>query len=181
MEAFDPTTDPSSTFVSLITQHQGDVWAFILTLMPGHSDAQDVLQKTNIVLWQKREEFIIGTNFRAWALTCARFTVMDHLKRLKTDKIRYFDDELIQTMASEITERAGASNPRLEVLEQCLQKLRPQDRELIEFRYSQDGKLDQYASQLGRSVSALSVSLHRLRSQLRKCISINILPGGAKS
>ncbi len=176
MEAFDPNTDPSSSFVSLLTRHQGDVWAFILTLMPGHADAKDVLQKTNMVLWQKRDEFTPGTNFRAWALTCARFTAMDHLKRLKNDKLRYFDDTLIEIMADEVIERPARADRRLEALESCLKKLRPQDRELIEFRYRSDGQLRDYARRIGRSVSALSVSLHRLRTQLRKCVRLQLDP-----
>ncbi|MGC4016977.1 MAG: sigma-70 family RNA polymerase sigma factor [Luteolibacter sp.] len=176
MESFDPLADPSTSFVSLITRHQGDVWAFILTLMPGHADAKDVLQKTNVVLWQKRDDFTMGTNFKSWALTCARFTVMDHLKRMKSDKMRYFDDSLLETMADEASHRPGNADLRLEVLEGCLQKLRPQERELVEFRYSSEGGLDEFATKVGRSVSALSVSLHRLRTQLRKCILSQLEP-----
>lgn len=176
MESFNSNSDPSTSFVGLLTRHQGDIWAFILSLMPGHPDAKDVLQKTNVVLWQKRENFTPGTNFRAWALTCARFTVMDHLKRQKSDRMRYFDDSLLETMASEVSLRPGNADRRLELLEGCLQKLRPQDRELLEFRYHGDGVLDEYAKRIGRSVSALSVSLHRLRTILRKCIRTQIEP-----
>lgn len=160
----------SSSFVSLLTEHQGDLWAFVLTLMPGHPDARDVLQKTNIVLWEKRESFLEGTNFRAWALTCARFTVLDHLKRLKGKTPVWLDDELLETVASEAPERLGSGDSRLKALECCLAELRPQDRELLEFRYENDRPLSDYASQVERSVSALSVTLHRLRTALRRCI-----------
>ena len=164
--------DLSSTtqFVTLLTEHQGDLWAFILTLMPGHPDAKDVLQKTNVVLWEKRNSFQEGTNFRAWALTCARFTVLDHLKRLKGKSTVLFDDELMETMASEAPDRLGSADRRLQALEHCLGKLRPQDRELLEFRYESDRPLAEYSSHVGRSVSGLSVTLHRLRNTLRKCI-----------
>jgi RNA polymerase sigma-70 factor (ECF subfamily) len=164
--------DLSSTtqFVSLLTEHQGDLWAFILTLMPGHANAKDVLQKTNVVLWEKRDAFQQGTNFRAWALTCARFTVLDHLKRLKTGSFILFDSELLETIAAEAPERLGSADLRLAALESCLAKLRSQDRELLEFRYQGGHSLAEYASRVGRSVSALSVTLNRLRAVLLGCI-----------
>lgn len=92
-----PEGDLSSTtsFVTLLTEHQGDLRAFILSLMPGNPDARDVLQKTNVVLWEKRNSFQEGTNFRAWALTCARFTVLDYLKRRKGKSFVFLDDDLI--------------------------------------------------------------------------------------
>mgnify|MGYP000113776971 CR=1 FL=1 len=35
--------------------------------MPGMDGVDDVLQETNVVLWEKRATFEPGTNFRAWA------------------------------------------------------------------------------------------------------------------
>jgi RNA polymerase sigma-70 factor (ECF subfamily) len=169
--------DPNSVsfeFVSLLTEHQGDLWAFILSLMPGHPDAKDVLQKTNLVLWEKREVFLSGTNFRAWAITCARFTVLDHLKRQKNRRIQLLDDELIAVIASEAQEQISTADRRLEALENCLARMRPQDRELLDYRYRTGGGLEDYARHVGRSVSALSVTLHRLRTALRRCVQTRL-------
>jgi RNA polymerase sigma-70 factor, ECF subfamily len=164
--------DLSSTtrFVSLLTEHQGDLWSFVLTLMPGHPDAKDVLQKTNVVLWEKRGTFEEGTNFRAWALTCARFTVLDHLKRQRNRRLVLCDEDLLATIASEAPDRLGSANLRLEALEQCLGKLRPEDCGLVEFRYQSSRPLSDYARRVGRSESSLSVALHRIRTTLRLCI-----------
>ena len=56
--------DPAElqVYVSLMTKNQGNLRAFIISLMPGSPDVADVLQET---LWQKRHKFEIGTNFLA--------------------------------------------------------------------------------------------------------------------
>lgn len=171
---------PSFEFVSQLTAHQPDLWAFILSLMPGHPDVADVLQKTNLVLWRKRTKFEAGTNFRAWAMTVARFEVMAHLKSQRRGPCFVFDEEVLEKIAAEGANGLPSSPGRLEALERCLLKLRREERDLIEHRYRRQGKLDEFAERCGRSVSALSVTLFRLRAALRRCISAELeMEGGA--
>lgn len=170
-----PHHDPSAEFVSLLTKHQPDLWSYIITLMPGDPDTADILQKTNLVLWTKQQEFAPGTNFRAWAFAVARFEVLAHLKRQKREGFVLLDDELLETIAQEAPSSLTPSDVRLAALERCLNKLRPQDRELLDHRYRSHSGLDEFAARVGRSVSALSVTLHRLRSALRKCVQDQML------
>jgi RNA polymerase sigma-70 factor (ECF subfamily) len=101
-----PENSPQSfaEFVSLLTEHQPDLLAFIISLMPGDSEVADVLQKTNLVLWNKREKFEAGTNFRAWSFAIARFEVLTHLKKQKRLGIVLLDEELLETIACETPE-----------------------------------------------------------------------------
>ena len=71
--------DPAAlqVYVSLMTKHQANLRAFIVSLMPGSQDVEDVLQNTNAVLWQKRARYAHGTNFIAWAFKIARFEVLN--------------------------------------------------------------------------------------------------------
>ena len=165
----------SAEFVSLLTRHQPDLWSYLITLMPGDPDTADVLQKTNLVLWTKQQQFEPGTNFRAWAFAVARFEVLAHLKKNKRDGIVLLDDELLDRIAHEAPDALAPSELRLAALERCLDKLRPQDRSLIEHRYRSNLGLDDFAARAGRSVSALSVTLHRLRGSLRKCVQDQLM------
>lgn len=165
----------SAEFVSLLTKHQADLWSYIITLMPGDPDTADVLQKTNLVLWTKQQHFEPGTNFRAWAFAVARFEVLAHLKKNRREDIVLLDDELLEMIAHEAPDALVASDRRLAALERCLNKLRPQDRELLDHRYRSNLGLDDFAARVGRSVSSLSVTLHRLRGSLRKCVQNQIV------
>lgn len=43
-----------AVFVGELTRLQSQLRAYIISLMPGMSGAADVLQETNIVMWEKR-------------------------------------------------------------------------------------------------------------------------------
>lgn len=165
-------------FVSLLTEYQPDLWSFIISLMPGDSEVGDVLQKTNLVLWVKREKFEAGSNFRAWAFAIARLEVLAHIKKQKRRGQVLLDEELLETIACEAPEELGRADLRLAALENCLNKIRTEDRELLIHRYQSASGLEEFSERVGRSVSSLSVTLHRLRIALRKCIQNQIAPGG---
>lgn len=53
--------DIEEEFVQLVVNHQPALHAFVLSLLPGHPEADDVVQDVNIALWKKRGEFQLGT------------------------------------------------------------------------------------------------------------------------
>lgn len=75
--------DSPADTIRQISQHQAALLAYILTLYPDRSEAHDILQETNVVLWQKVGEFQVGTNFKAWAFRIAYLQTLAHLKRIK--------------------------------------------------------------------------------------------------
>jgi len=168
------SAENSAQFVSQLTVHQADLWAFITSQLPGSPDISDVLQKTNLTLWNKRTDFQEGTNFRAWSMTIARFEVLAHLKTCKRGNWLVFNDQLLETMATEAPDSIPQSGMRLNLLEQCMQRLQPNHQELLNHRYQSQEGLDDYAAKTGRSVSSLSVTLHRIRATLKKCIDEGI-------
>lgn len=165
----------SNEFVSLLTNYQPDLWAFILSLMPGDPDAADVLQKTNITLWNKKDSFELGTNFRAWSFKVARFKVLGHRKAIARSRELLLDEELLDVVAKESSEFIQNSDQRLPSLEKCLKELRPNDLQLIYCRYNGSGGLEKYSQASGRSVASLSSTLYRLRAALRKCVKTQML------
>jgi RNA polymerase sigma-70 factor (ECF subfamily) len=175
-----PEENPQSLteFIGLLTRHQPDLLAFVISLMPGDPDVSDVVQKTNLVLWTKRALFTIGTDFRAWAFSIARFEVLNHLKKQRRSRPVLLDPDLFETLASGAPEEFAAHERRLAALEICLGELRPQDRELLEHRYRSGLGLQEFASRAMRSVSSLSVTLNRLRAGLRRCVARRLAAEG---
>ena len=58
----DPQAPETREFVKLLTSCQGVLQSFIVSLMPGHPGSADVLQETNLTLWEKMGEFEAGTH-----------------------------------------------------------------------------------------------------------------------
>ncbi|MFC4991117.1 sigma-70 family RNA polymerase sigma factor [Rubritalea tangerina] len=165
-----PNYNQSAEFVSLMTEHQSDLWAFILAQLPGSPDVADILQKTNLTLWTKQDQFELGTNFKAWAFSVARFEVLTHLKKAKRGNWLCFREDLSETIAEESGSTFDGQSAKLEQLDHCISKLKPADQDLLRHRYLSKEGLQAYSETSGRSISALSVSLYRVRSVLRECI-----------
>jgi RNA polymerase sigma-70 factor (ECF subfamily) len=52
----------------LFVKHQSRIKAFILSLQPDFSEADDILQEVFLVVTRKAIEFKEGSNFMAWVL-----------------------------------------------------------------------------------------------------------------
>ncbi len=97
------TDDPRQTqeFVGLLTNHQEVIRAYIISQLPGCSEIHDILQEVNFLLWEKRLDFKLGTNFGAWACTVAYYKVLDYRKKQKKDGILVFDHDLANLLSTE--------------------------------------------------------------------------------
>ena len=60
-------------FGRLFVQHEARIYGYIRSLVVHRADAEDLLQETASMLWQKFHEFQPGSNFLAWAMSVARF------------------------------------------------------------------------------------------------------------
>src|SRR5262245_2939914 len=88
--------DPS-LFVRLFLRHQNDLLRYILPLVGGLDDAQDVLQETAAALWRKFDRFDPRQPFLAWARQFARNEVLMHHRRRR--RYTFLTDELIDELA----------------------------------------------------------------------------------
>lgn len=170
MRLFSGKSDDS--IVIQLTAHQSDILAYLHTIMPGDPSVNDVLQRTNLVIWKKRHLFKVETNFRAWAFSIARWEVKSHHKELKQKSWLIIDDELTQRISSrmdESTEDHSSVDLRL-ALEMCLKNLKPNEQELISHRYQSSAPLKEFANSSGHTIGTLKVNLHRIRTTLRRCI-----------
>lgn len=161
-------------FVCLIAHHQASLHAFIISLMPGLDGVDDVLQETNMVLWEKRDSYEPGTDFRAWACTIARFKTMAHRRKVARFGMRFFEGDLLEILTEECEALPEELDEKLRALEKCLDRLNQPERGLIEHRYYSATGLDEFAARYGRPVESLRVSLFRIRAALKKCISAEL-------
>lgn len=156
-------------FLQLFLAHERRLYAFILALVPNWSDADDLLQETSAVLWRKLDEFEPGTDFAAWALSVARFQVLNYRKKQRVNQAR-FSDQTVEALADRMTTLSEQSDARRDALEGCLTKLRDRDRELVQLRYQPGATTQAVAGRVGRSLPAVYKALNRIHTQLLFCI-----------
>src|SRR3954453_5533910 len=82
-----PGPAKSRLFLRLFLQNERRLYAYILTLLPRRADAEDVLQETSLVMWDKFDEQAPPTDFAAWGCRIAYFKVLDFFKRSQRSRV----------------------------------------------------------------------------------------------
>lgn len=167
-------TNPQDHFVTLLTGSQIRIYSYILSLLGDRDQARDVLQQTNLVLWQKASEFTSGTDFIAWAFRVAYFEVRGYRRDLAREKV-VFDDDLLDQLQEEAAGDAAGFDARREALIRCVAKLPPDHRELIRLRYAEGRGVSEMQPLLGKPAGAIANVLHRIRAALLACIRDSLL------
>jgi len=164
-----PTMDDTEQFVATLTASQSRIYAYILTLLPHPSEAADVLQETNIVLWREANKGVRVDDFVAWSCKIAYYQALAYLRDCKRDRHR-FDPALLAEIADQASIHAGALDDRLIALRDCLSKLSDDDRKMVLARYTRHGNVKKMAKACDKSPNALSRRLYRIRKSLLACI-----------
>jgi RNA polymerase sigma-70 factor, ECF subfamily len=157
-------------FISLLTASQSPLYACILALLPDRTAAHDILQETNLTLWHKAADFEAGTNFMAWASRIARYHVLNYRRKLRRDRL-IFDESLFAELCERQAERVDDAVRSAELLQECLERLSAEQRDLLRERYAPGGSVKRIAELQGRTVGAISQTLYRIRESLLNCLS----------
>jgi len=151
----------------LFVKHQLGLRAFILSLEPNFTDAEDLLQEVFLVITRKANEFQEGTNFFAWGCTIARYKLMELLRRRSRS----------QALSEEVIEALCAAEPedhfddsRLAILRNCLEQLAPKARQMMYLRYYGEHSPAQIARLVSWTPNAVRVALSRARTVLHECL-----------
>ncbi len=154
----------------LFVDHLPALKRFILSLLPNRSEADDVTQEVFLTVTTKAGEFVLGSNFKAWAFAIARFKVLEHLRRAKRDP-HVLSDSVIEKLVDEADETDPETDSlTLGALDKCIEKLAPKRKQAIELRYRSNCNPPEIAERLGWGVNSVNVTLSRARADLRTCM-----------
>src|SRR3990172_7919823 len=129
------STPTDDAFVSGLIGFQRNLYAYIYTLNPNLTDAEDILQETNAAILRKRSELTEDVEFTTWAIAVAYYQVLTHRKRKARDRRSVLlDDELLAVVAQQAAERTDRHQDRLRALSACLEKLPEADRGVVDLR-----------------------------------------------
>lgn len=167
----DPGQRRSDTaFVALLTGHQLLLRNFVASLIPAIDARADIVQEINILLWEKRANFELDTNFKAWAFAVARYVVMNNQKRFRRDGRLIFSSEVVEALADRFEEMDPDPDERVGALRECMSRLRDEHQSLLLDCHAERGAIERAAEERGQPAVTIRSILLRLRNRLRKCI-----------
>lgn len=173
---YEQNTDKMTRLAMLWGKALPSVSAFVHSLVRNQHDADDVIQATVSYIAQHLDNYQPGTPFVAWAITVARYRVMEY-RHQNARKPLLLGDEAILSFSHAMAEESEHFDDRLEALEHCIGRLSERHRQVLINRYYEDESREQIAKEIGVKVGSVSVMLMRIRQSLHDCINSRL--GGA--
>lgn len=134
---------------------------------------EEVLQQTFVTAFEKLSQYRPECTLRPWLRTIARNHLFAHWRERR--RVSEVDGDLLETLIADDgldgmehhDERHEQESARLAA---CLERLPGRARTMLERRYCEEQPLALLAQQFKRSAATLSVTLFRLRQQLKRCV-----------
>lgn len=160
-----------SDFLRQFESAYHDLYAIGLAIVGNRADADDVIQETCVVLWEKFDEFVPGTSFKKWASAVIRNVARRFAQKRRRHRGVGLSDLSLQRIAHGQTAGSELFELQGEILRECLGKLRESDHDFLFDCYRHSSTLTAYAREQGRSVETIYTRLKRLRKRLSDCMA----------
>lgn len=161
-----------SAFDELVRRTYVDTYTLAVRLTGNEEDAQDVVQETYLRAWKSLKRFRGDAAFTTWLYRItanASYTLVDRRRRRRTSPIEDVPEQ-IDTRVEARTEDLVGANLGLSELSASLDLLSPSLRSLVILKDVYGLSHEEIAEDLGISVSAAKVRLHRGRKRLREML-----------
>jgi RNA polymerase sigma-70 factor (ECF subfamily) len=168
--------NPQDEFAREFIANQGRVFAYIATLLPDRDDAEDVLQRTSLIMWQKWEHYDRRRGFVPWARGIALNEVRNFLRRSERKNV-HLSESVVSLLAAEMDDDQEDHALRTEALAHCIERLERRQRDLLEQRYLGSISIQAVADALGATSASVYQRLYRIRKALVECIDRRLTAG----
>jgi RNA polymerase sigma-70 factor (ECF subfamily) len=159
-------------FEDLVALTHDQLRVYVAAFCESSELVDEVLQRTFITCFRRIDTFAHRGAFVAWLKAIARNHLLMHWRE-RQRFARLSDDIAESTLAEdgladlEAHEDAARDSRRLA---KCLERLPSRARNLIDRRYRLQRPLSEMAQHFKQPIQHLSVTLHRIRQSLRRCM-----------
>jgi len=180
MDPNPPEHERRDAFARLFAQHDRWLFAYLVSLLGNAAHAEEVFQEVCVVLWREYETFQLGTNFVKWVSVIAHNQV--HRFRRQQRRVGpQLSEAVVSLLAEDAVERVDLLESRRDALRGCLEKLSPNDRQLVGHCYGDSRVTFKTAAQeLGRPTNTVYKALNRIRKALYECIERKLAVEGVR-
>ena len=166
----DRRAERSEEFTEQLRACHRQVFGYLFALLRNLENTQDVFQQTCVVLWDRFDEFTLGTNFAAWACKVAQFKAREFLKSRRRYEAHLSEAFALRLASVQAEVTADELDVRQEALAGCVEKLSAPQRRLLDGCYGGELDVAGFAKQFGRPVRSVYNSLRRIRETLLDCV-----------
>lgn len=162
----------ADSFEILVREFQLPLRAFLIAKIGDAAAADDLAQEVFLAAFRSVGGLNQNRSFRSWLFTVARNKAVDHLRAKKRIK-ESPSGSLEQLLAQPQSELFLTNSSLIKTLHDCLTKLKPRSRSIVNQFYFENKTSEDISVQLKTKSSAVRMSLMRIRKTLAKCIQTN--------
>jgi RNA polymerase sigma-70 factor (ECF subfamily) len=161
-----------TAFSELVRRYQARVRASLAVRMSCKHDAEDLAQEAFVIAFRKLAEFDVEREFGPWVGSIAFNLLKNYLRKHKAEPVGGAAElELLMNQQLEIRVREAEESSKLKALRICMGKLSDDMKMLLQKHYHHGLSVAELTQEAGVKHSVMTMRLHRLRDQLRQCIS----------
>ena len=168
--------NPHETFLRLWMRHEPELLAFVRACCPKAQEVDDVMQEVSIAALRKFSTLDDHDAFGPWACLIARYELLSARRRIARDRL-VLSEDILELLADEGTQELPLRQRQLKVLDQCVEKLPRERRDLALAAYAKDTTIREMARQLQRTEGSLYQLLARIRMELHRCMTLALAGG----
>jgi RNA polymerase sigma-70 factor (ECF subfamily) len=149
-------------FKMLYVRHHVRVFRFVMRLVGNEPTAEEVVNEVFLAAWRHAPNFKGGSLVATWLLAIARFKTISECRRRSEAQL----DEAVAAVIEDPGDPPSISmekHERSDILQECLAKLTPIHREVINLIYYQGKKIEEVAQFTGAPISTIKTRMHYAR------------------
>ena len=167
----------SQAFHELIRPYERSVFVMALSLLKNEADAEDAAQEAFLKAYRNLKGFRAEAKFSTWLISIVLNEARSRLRRKSAVKMESLDEpqdeqgHVSPALLRDWREIPSEAVERQEIrgmLQEAIRDLPPIYREIFLLRDVEELSIDESATALGISISAVKVRLHRARIMLQK-------------
>lgn len=154
----------------LYARHGVRIYRFAQRLLRDESAAEDTLSEVFLDVWQQAGRFERRSQVATWLLGITRNKALSCLRRRSTAQL---DDEIVEFIedTSDTPEAALQKQERSEILRECLQRLSPAHREIIDLVYYHEQTVEEVSAIIGVPVNTVKTRMFYARKRMSELLT----------
>jgi RNA polymerase sigma-70 factor, ECF subfamily len=149
----------------LFGRHQVRVYRFVVGLVKNPSQAEDLISDVFLDVWRQAGRFEERSSVPTWLISIARFKALSSLRKRRDAPLDDDHAEAIEDDA-DTPEIDLQKKSKSAMLRQCITKLSPEHREVIDLVYYHEKSVDEIASILAIPGATVKTRMFYARQKL---------------
>jgi RNA polymerase sigma-70 factor (ECF subfamily) len=151
----------------LFARHHARIYRFVLRLIGSEALAEDVTSEVFLDVWRQAHRFEARSAVTTWLLAIARYKALAEMRR----RYETSDEETVDASdPADDPEATFAVKHRGEILRNCLTRLSPRHREIIDLVYYHEKSVQEAADILGVPGNTVKTRMFHARKKLSQLL-----------